>query len=74
MTNVEIIAKAMKANGIEEPSHTFAAWKKLGYVVKKGEKAAFRLASGSTPRSRPRRAKSKTTCFSKRLTSSPLLK
>lgn len=42
MTNVEIIAKAMKANGIEEPSHAFAAWKKLGYVVKKGEKAAFK--------------------------------
>lgn len=41
MTNAEIIANAKLANGITEEAHTFAHWKKLGYFVRKGEKAAF---------------------------------
>lgn len=42
MTNTEIIANAMKLNGITEESHTFAYWKSKGYRVRKGEHAAFR--------------------------------
>lgn len=42
MTNAEIIANAMKLNGITEESHTFARWKQMGYKVKKGEHAKFR--------------------------------
>jgi hypothetical protein len=42
MTNTEIIATAMMLNGIDEESHTFARWKKMGYKVRKGEHAAFR--------------------------------
>lgn len=42
MTNAQIIAKAMKDNGITEPAHTFAAWKSLGFHVNKGEKATFK--------------------------------
>lgn len=42
MTNAEIIAAAMELNGITEDAHTFAYWKKLGYIVKKGEHAAFK--------------------------------
>lgn len=42
MTNVEIIAKAKRANGITEEANTYAYWKKVGYQVRKGEKAAFK--------------------------------
>ena len=42
MTNAEIIANAMKLNGITEESHTFARWKQMGYKVRKGEHAKFR--------------------------------
>ena len=42
MTNEEIIAAAMEANGITEESHTFAHWKAMGYRVRKGEHAAFK--------------------------------
>lgn len=42
MTNVELIAAAMKMNDITEESHTFNKWKELGYIVRKGEHAAFR--------------------------------
>lgn len=41
MTNAEIIANAKLFNGITEDAHTFAHWKQLGYVVRKGEHAAF---------------------------------
>lgn len=42
MTNAEIIANTMKLNGITEESHTFARWKQMGYIVRKGEHAAFK--------------------------------
>ena len=42
MTNAEIIATAMKLNGITEESHTFARWKQMGYKVVKGQHAAFK--------------------------------
>lgn len=42
MTNAEIIANTMKLNGITEESHTFARWKKMGYMVRKGEHATFK--------------------------------
>lgn len=42
MTNAEIIANAKKLNGVEEESHTFAKWKSMGYIVRKGEKATFK--------------------------------
>ena len=42
MTNVEIIAAAKLANGITEEANTYAYWKKAGYQVRKGEKAAFK--------------------------------
>lgn len=42
MTNEEIIAKAKKLHGITEESHTYAHWKKLGFVVRKGEHATFK--------------------------------
>ena len=42
MTNVEIIAAAKMANGITEEANTYAYWKKAGYQVRKGEKAAFK--------------------------------
>ena len=42
MTNVEIIAKAKMVNGITEEANTYAYWKKAGYQVRKGEKAAFK--------------------------------
>lgn len=32
-------AEAIIKTGHELPLHTFAEWKKLGYIVKKGEKA-----------------------------------
>ena len=39
MTNSEIIAMEQTIHNINEDLHTFAMWKKLGYVVKKGEHA-----------------------------------
>lgn len=42
MTNAEIIAAAMKLNGVTEESHTFAYWKSKGYMVRRGEHAAFK--------------------------------
>lgn len=42
MTNVQIIAAAKMANGITEEANTYAYWKKAGYQVRKGEKAAFK--------------------------------
>ena len=42
MTNEEIIKAAKTLNGITEEAHTFARWKSLGFVVKKGEHAAFK--------------------------------
>ena len=42
MTNVEIIARAKMANGITEEANTYAYWKKAGYQVRKGERAAFK--------------------------------
>lgn len=41
MTNTEIIAAAKLMNGITEEAHTFAAWKSKGFIVRKGEHAAF---------------------------------
>lgn len=43
MTNEEIITKACQAAGITETVHTFAAWKALGFSVKKGEHAMLKL-------------------------------
>lgn len=43
MTNEEIITKACQAAGITETVHTFAAWKSLGFSVKKGEHAMLKL-------------------------------
>lgn len=42
MTNAEIIANTMKLLGITEEAHTFARWKQMGYIVRKGEHAAFK--------------------------------
>lgn len=42
MTNADIITNAKLLNGITEDAHTYAYWKKLGYQVKKGEKAKFK--------------------------------
>lgn len=42
MTNVQIIENAKMANGITEEANTYAYWKKAGYQVRKGEKAAFK--------------------------------
>lgn len=53
MTNLQIIASAAIASGLytvdqveacfasghQLPLHTFAEWKRLGYIVKKGEKS-----------------------------------
>lgn len=41
MTNAEIISGACLVAGITEDVDTFAGWKRHGYSVKKGEKAAF---------------------------------
>lgn len=41
MCNEEIICGEMLLRGISEECHTFARWKSMGYVVKKGEKALF---------------------------------
>lgn len=57
MTNSEIILKAVIENkiytkeqakeilegGHDIPVHTYAAWKKLGFQVKKGEKASIKI-------------------------------
>ena len=43
MPNEEIITKACQAAGITETVHTFAAWKALGFSVKKGEHALLKL-------------------------------
>ena len=43
MTNAQIIANYCKAHNVTETMHTYAAWKKLGYQVRKGEKAAHKL-------------------------------
>ena len=39
MTNAEIISVERAMHNITEDLHTFAMWKKLGYMVKKGEHA-----------------------------------
>ena len=41
MTNSQIIETERALHGITCEVHTFAAWKQMGYVVKKGEKAAI---------------------------------
>ena len=41
MTNVEILMGECVARGITEEVHTFARWKQMGYMVKKGEHALF---------------------------------
>lgn len=40
-TNVQLIEEAKMLNGITEDAHTYAAWKQAGYMVRKGEHAAF---------------------------------
>lgn len=42
MTNAEIIATECSLRGITEDVHTFQRWKAMGFMVKKGEKAAFK--------------------------------
>lgn len=44
MNNIALIEAAAIAAGIAETEiyHTFNEWKKAGYIVKKGEKAAFK--------------------------------
>ena len=42
MTNAEIIATECSLLGITEEVHTFQRWKAMGFMVKKGEKAAFK--------------------------------
>lgn len=44
MNNIALIEVAAMAAGISETEiyHTFNEWKKAGYIVKKGEKAAFK--------------------------------
>lgn len=54
MTNEQIIMAAMALNGVEEESHTFARWKKMGYAVRKGEHAAFKATIW---KAQPRKAK-----------------
>lgn len=39
MTNVEIIMHERLIHGIKEDLNTFLEWKRLGYRIKKGEKA-----------------------------------
>lgn len=43
-TNNEIIATYKMLNGITETIHTYSTWKKLGFVVRKGEKAKHRIS------------------------------
>lgn len=42
MTNAEIIKMQTALLGIDETVHTYAAWKSIGYQVKKGSKALFK--------------------------------
>jgi hypothetical protein len=46
MNNATLILQAKAANNIplEEEIHTFAEWKRLGFSVKKGEKAKYKIA------------------------------
>lgn len=41
MTNAEILLGECVTRGITEEVHTFARWKQLGFMVKKGEHALF---------------------------------
>ena len=41
MTNAEILMGECATRGITEEVHTFARWKQLGFMVKKGEHALF---------------------------------
>lgn len=43
MTNEDIIRMAKKEHGVHEEAHTFAEWKRKGYVVRRGEKALFKV-------------------------------
>lgn len=45
MTNAQIIMQYKKANNIpqEKPLFTFAAWRNMGYKVKKGEASRHRV-------------------------------
>ena len=42
MTNAEIIATECSLLGITEEVHTFQRWKAMGFMVKRGETAAFK--------------------------------
>lgn len=42
MSNAEIIATECSLRGILEEVHTFQRWRAMGFIVKKGEKAAFK--------------------------------
>jgi antirestriction protein ArdC len=42
MTNFEIIGRTCQMLGINSDVHTYSEWKKLGFIVKKGEKATFK--------------------------------
>lgn len=46
MNNATLILyyKAMNNIPLEEEIHTFAEWKRLGFSVKKGEKAKYKIA------------------------------
>lgn len=46
MNNATLILQAKAANNIplDEELHTFAEWKRLGFSVKKGEKARCKIA------------------------------
>lgn len=44
MTNAQIISSACILAGITEPVHTYAAWKAMGYTVKKGEHSVLKLS------------------------------
>lgn len=44
MKNVFAIELAKAELGIEEEIHTFAEWKRLGFSVKKGEKACCKIS------------------------------
>jgi antirestriction protein ArdC len=44
MTNEQLIFEAKMAQGIEADVHTYAEWKRLGFQVKKGEKATLKIA------------------------------
>lgn len=42
-TNAMIIEFYKAENNIDQPIHTYAKWKQLGYQVKRGEKCQHRL-------------------------------